>query len=135
MEMWIPKHLVALSDADLAILTKALEESGSKWGDPLLDKLTILPLVHDGKLSERGRSAALRLADGVPIRDEVEGAAQLREARDEFAVTDAYREISLLRGKPGRIRGALVEDHREAMDALHDAAVLYIDNLIEHETR
>lgn len=123
-----PKHLVGLTDDDLADLTELLRKANRDFPDELMGKLTIMPLVtEDGKLSERGENAAIRIAEGLSISSDHFGAEELRKALREASLADAYLEISLQTESPGEKRSAIVARHMAAQEQLRGAAIVYLE--------
>lgn len=125
------RHLVPLTDDDLADLCGLLHLAGSH---SLLEKLTIMPLVNEnGSLSERGQSAAIRIVREMAISSEHQGAEELREAIKEGVLADAYLEISLYEGEPGKERSRIVDRHIAAQARLRDVAVAYLEARLEKD--
>lgn len=142
-----PKHLVALSEGDVveileafALATKQDPEHPyveGERGRVLHRMLERLPHLFEDEgfpspdtLSERGKQAIGRMVAGtkifgVHIDEEVEGAQALRDALKESELANAYFDISMLEGKPGEERSAIVERRRAAEEALTDAALAY----------
>lgn len=125
---FLPKHLVLLTDDDLADLTDLLRKSGRNYPDELMGKLTTMPLVkEDGKLSERGQNAAIRIVENLSISSEHFGSEELRRALRESNLASAYLEISLQTESPGEKRSATVARHMAAQKRLRGAALVYLE--------
>lgn len=134
-EPFTPRHAVSISDAEMAELSRLLRRDGHSYGDPLLARLEVMPLVEaDGTLSERGQSAARRIVETITVNGVVDGAEELRVALKEERLAEAYLEISLQEGHPGTERSAVVKRRIEAMDRTRDAAIAYIEAAIKYDS-
>jgi hypothetical protein len=126
-----------LSDSDLAQIIDALHEKDGAWSRELANQLERPMLVDGGKLSEYGKSAAIRMAREMSFPDDgTTGVEEARRASLDYILAQARLEISLVDDHPmSPPRLAAVEANTAATNALRDAAVVYIEAVIERETR
>lgn len=126
--MLTPKHLIELTDDEIADILEGLEEIGARRS-PLAKRLNRKPnlTLLGGTYTNRGDQAVTRMLRENPflLRDDNPHAETLRAALRRLRLADAKLEVSLSEGKPGEERNAIVKEHTAALDDLMPLAIEY----------